>query len=144
MTLIADAARLESARLTWRGQVLPNRVLVMGVLNVTPDSFSDGGAHLDPAHALDRALSMVDAGADVIDIGAESTRPGSAEVSASEELRRLEPVLDRLVAEVKVPVSVDTRKAKVADHALQAGCAAVNDVTGGRGDEQMLSVVAQA
>lgn len=143
MTLVADSARVESAPLTWRGRVLPNRALVMGILNVTPDSFSDGGAHVDPSRALDRALAMVEAGADVIDIGAESTRPGSAEVSESEELRRLEPLLDRVVSKACVPVSVDTRKAIVAEHALQAGCAAVNDVTGGRGDADMLSVVAR-
>lgn len=101
---------------------------VMGVLNITPDSFSDGGRFLEPEAAVEHAHAMADAGAAIIDIGAESTRPGASPVSASEELDRLLPVLERLVAELEVPISVDTGKAEVITAVVAAGASLINDV----------------
>ncbi|PZN06237.1 MAG: dihydropteroate synthase, partial [Bacillota bacterium] len=102
--------------LAWgdRRFVWGSRTYVMGILNVTPDSFSDGGRYLDPAAAEEHALAMAEAGADIIDVGAESTRPGATPVPAEEELRRLLPVLRRLAPKLDVPISVDTYKAQVA------------------------------
>jgi dihydropteroate synthase len=119
------------------------RPAVMGILNVTPDSFSDGGRFFDPGRALEHAGQMVGAGADIIDVGAESSRPygGAVPVSLAEEMRRLEPVLPGVVA-LGVPVSIDTMKAKVAAWALSAGAAMVNDVWGLQRDSDMASVVA--
>ena len=105
----------------------------MGILNVTPDSSSDGGLWTDPDTAVRHAAEMVDQGASVIDVGAESTRPGSEPVTAEEELRRLRPVIRRLAAEVDVPVSVDTMKAEVAEECISLGADMVNDVNGLRG-----------
>jgi dihydropteroate synthase len=105
------------------------RVYVMGILNVTPDSFSDGGKFLDPEAALDRALRMQEEGADLIDVGAESTRPGASPVPAEEEVRRLVPVLKKILPRLKAPVSVDTRKTRVAEAALAEGAAMINDVS---------------
>ncbi|MBI3321228.1 MAG: dihydropteroate synthase [Candidatus Omnitrophica bacterium] len=119
------------------------RPLVMGVLNVTPDSFSDGGAYEDSPRAIRRALEMVEEGADAIDVGGESTRPGAREVSLDEELRRVLPVIERLAEAIRVPISIDTSKAEVARRALEAGADIVNDVTALRGDPRMLEVVAQ-
>lgn len=115
---------------------------VMGVVNVTPDSFSDGGVHLDPDVAAGSARRMLAEGAAIVDVGGESTRPGSEGVSASEELRRVLPVLERLGGEV--PVSIDTSKAEVARAALAAGAILVNDVTALRGDPDLAGVVAGA
>ena len=106
------------------------RTLVMGIVNVTPDSFSDGGLCLDPDRAVDHAQEMEASGADLLDIGGESTRPGAAALSAEEELARVVPVLDRLLGRVRVPVSIDTYKAKVARIALDGGAVIVNDVSG--------------
>lgn len=117
------------------------RTRVMGVLNVTPDSFSDGGQFLDVKAAVRQGLSMVDAGADVVDVGGESTRPGAARVSLDEELRRVQPVVSALVQR-GVAVSIDTTRAQVARACLDAGAAVVNDVSGGAGDPAMLEVVA--
>jgi dihydropteroate synthase len=114
----------------------------MGVVNVTPDSFSDGGVHLDPDVAAEAARRMVEEGAAVVDVGGESTRPGSDGVSAEEELRRVVPVLDRLAGEL--PVSIDTSKAAVASAALERGATLVNDVTALRGDPELAGVVAGA
>jgi dihydropteroate synthase len=111
----------------------------MGVVNVTPDSFSDGGLHLDPDRAAAAARRMVAEGAAVVDVGGESTRPGSEGVSAEEELRRVGPVLERLAG---VPVSIDTSKAAVARAAIEHGAELVNDVTGLRGDPELAGVVA--
>jgi dihydropteroate synthase len=116
------------------------RPSVMGVVNVTPDSFSDGGVHLDPDVAAAAARRMVEEGAAVVDVGGESTRPGSDGVSAEEELRRVVPVLDRLAG--GLPVSIDTAKASVASAALERGAILVNDVTALRGDPELASVVA--
>ena len=114
---------------------------VMGVVNVTPDSFSDGGVHLNVEPAVTAAWGMLDAGAAIVDVGGESTRPGSAGVSADEELRRVEPVLADLAG---APVSIDTSKAVVARRALELGVEMVNDVTALRGDPALAGVVADA
>lgn len=110
---------------------LGERTLVMGILNVTPDSFSDKGQYLDPAAAVERAWQIAEEGADILDIGGESTRPGSQEVDAAEEMRRVIPILEALASEAKypIPISVDTWKAPVARAALQSGAAIINDVT---------------
>jgi dihydropteroate synthase len=116
------------------------RPSVMGVVNVTPDSFSDGGVNLDPGDAAEAARRMLDEGAAIVDVGGESTRPGSGGVSLDEELRRVMPVLERLQGEV--PVSIDTSKAEVARAAIDAGAELVNDVTALRGDPELAGVVA--
>ena len=117
------------------------RTLVMGILNVTPDSFSDGGRFLDRAAAVAHATRMVDDGADILDVGGESTRPGSNAVSVDEELERVRPVIERLAQlHPAIPISIDTRKASVAGEALAAGAAIVNDVSGGA-DPDMFDVV---
>jgi len=113
----------------------------MGVLNATPDSFSDGGRFATPAEAVDAARAMVDAGADLIDVGGESTRPGAEVVEVDEELRRTIPIVEA-IAPLGVPVSIDTRKATVAKAALDAGAAVVNDVSAGTFDDAMLPLVA--
>ena len=125
-----------------RGRVLSlDRPLVMGILNVTPDSFSDGGRFLDPARAVEQARRMAEAGADLIDVGGESTRPGAPAVSGDEEAARVVPVLRAIKNALAVPVSVDTRKAEVAREALDGGADVINDVSG-LGDARMASVVA--
>ena len=113
-----------------RTLVLGERTLIMGVLNVTPDSFSDGGKYLDPDRAFARAVELEEEGADIIDVGAESTRPGAQRVSEAEELRRLAPVLKRLRNQLTVPISVDTYKSGVAEKALELGALIVNDPSG--------------
>jgi dihydropteroate synthase len=116
----------------------------MGIVNVTPDSFSDGGRFLDAGAAVDHGLALAAAGADVLDVGGESTRPGAAPVDEAEELRRVLPVVTGLVADAGLPVSIDTTKAGVAAAAIEAGATIVNDVAAGRGDTAMLNVVADA
>ncbi len=116
----------------------------MGILNVTPDSFSDGGQFLSADRAVAHGLQMAAAGADLIDIGGESTRPGSAGVPPQEELRRVLPVVEALATQVRIPLSVDTSKAEVAQAVLEAGASLINDVTALRGDVRMLEVVARA
>ncbi len=123
---------------------LHSRVHLMGILNVTPDSFSDGGRFLAPDAAVAHAVAMVEAGADIIDIGAESTRPGSTPVNEQEEIRRLIPVIGEVCRRVTVPVSVDTTKASVAKLALEAGAAIINDISALRNDGEMGTVVAEA
>ncbi len=119
------------------------RTLVMGILNFTPDSFSDGGRYFDTDKALDHAREMVELGADIIDIGAESTRPGHTPLSAIEEWHRLEPILARLRETVSVPISIDTYKSSVAQKALDYGADMINDVWGGRFDAEMFKVLAK-
>jgi dihydropteroate synthase len=116
---------------------------VMGILNVTPDSFRDGGRYLDPERAVEHALRMAAEGADIIDVGGESTRPGAREVPVEEELRRVIPVLQRLVPKLGVPVSIDTRKAIVATAAIDSGAAIVNDVSALSFDPGMAAVAAR-
>jgi dihydropteroate synthase len=117
---------------------------VMGVVNVTPDSFSDGGRFVAPGDAIAHGLTLADAGAAVLDVGGESTRPGAAPVDAGTEIARVVPVIEGLVAATAVPVSVDTTKAAVAEAALAAGATIVNDVSAGRSDPDLLGVVAGA
>jgi dihydropteroate synthase len=120
------------------------RPAIMGVLNVTPDSFSDGGAFLAPEAALAHARAMVAEGADLLDVGGESTRPGADPVGPEEELRRVMPVVEALASEGAIPVSIDTSKAVVARAAAAAGASFVNDVTAFRGDPGMAAAVAEA
>jgi len=121
---------------------LGTRTLVMGVLNVAPDSFSDGDATMDRARAIDRALEIEAEGADILDVGAESTRPGAEEVPAEEEWRRLVPILETVVRRLRIPVSIDTYKAETARRALDAGVAIVNDISGLGYDAGLGAVVA--
>ena len=121
-----------------------DRPLVMGIVNVTPDSFYDGGRYNLPGRAIDHALELVEQGADILDVGAESTRPGADPVIQGEELARLIPVITDLARRVTVPISVDTSKASVAQAALNAGACMVNDVSALRGDPAMASVVARS
>jgi dihydropteroate synthase len=118
--------------------------LVMGVLNITPDSFSDGGKFFRPEKAIERGLKMVAEGADIIDVGGESTRPGAEPVSLDEELRRVIQIIRELRANTDILISIDTSKSQVAREAIEAGASIVNDVTAGREDEQILHVVAES
>jgi dihydropteroate synthase len=118
------------------------RAYIMGILNVTPDSFSDGGLFNDPAAAAGRARLMAEEGADIIDIGGESTRPGAAAVPAEEEIRRVVPVIKKLAGDRRLVISIDTRKARVARAALEAGADMINDVSGLRYDKKMARVAA--
>jgi dihydropteroate synthase len=120
--------------------VLGERTLVMGVLNVTPDSFSDGGTFLEPRRAIEHALDMERAGADLLDIGGESTRPGSTGTRAETELARILPVLEGLRGALKIPISVDTRKSEVAEAAIRAGAQIINDISGLRSDPGIAEV----
>jgi dihydropteroate synthase len=120
-----------------------NKTCIMGILNVTPDSFSDGGRFLDPASAIHRGIQMAEDGADIIDIGGESTRPGAEPISIGEELRRTIPVIEALAKEIRIPISIDTCKADVAKDALDAGAEIVNDISGLRYDPRMPEVVAE-
>jgi dihydropteroate synthase len=136
-----------STELIWQ---LPRRVirfgrlpLIMGIVNVTPDSFFDGGKYLDPQAAIEHALRLEAEGADLLDIGGESTRPYASPVPAEEEFRRVIPVIARLAGQVKIPISVDTYKARVAEAAIAAGAEIVNDVTALRGDPEMLPLLAR-
>ena len=134
-------------RFTWklksREIQLGDRTLLMGILNVTPDSFSDGGKYLDPDRAFARAIEMEDEGADIIDVGAESTRPGSSRLSEEVELQRLIPVLKRLRDRLSIPISVDTYKAAVAERAIELGAEIINDPSSLTFDPQLSRVVAQ-
>jgi dihydropteroate synthase len=129
-------------KLNSRTLVLGGRTLVMGVLNVTPDSFSDGGKFLEPELAVEQAFAMERAGADLLDVGGESTRPGSEETPAAEELDRILPVLEGLWGRLKIPISVDTRRAAVAELALRAGAEIINDVSGLKSDAKIAEVAA--
>lgn len=128
-----------------RGKTLPIgiRTLIMGILNVTPDSFSDGGRFYDPGRALDQALRMQEEGADIIDLGGESTRPGHQSINPDEEMQRIMPVLSRLVRGLRIPVSVDTTKAAVARSALEEGANIINDQWALQKDPEMARVAAR-
>lgn len=130
--------------LSCRGHELPigDRTIIMGILNVTPDSFSDGGNYIRVEDAVRRARQMVAEGADIIDIGGESTRPGFAKVTQEEELQRVIPVIEAISKEVNIPISIDTYKAEVAKQALEAGAHIINDVWGGQADVRMAEVAA--
>src|SRR5204863_606069 len=119
---------------------LSKQGMIMGVLNVTPDSFSDGGEFFATDAAIAGGIKMGLEGAGIIDVGGESTRPGAEPISVKEELRRVVPVIEGLRAKIEIPISIDTSKSEVANAALDAGASIINDVTAGRGDEKMLSL----
>ena len=121
-----------------------NRPLIMGILNVTPDSFSDGGSYQDIDEIVKKAHQMVEEGADIIDIGGESTRPGSSIVSIEDEIARVIPVIKRLSKEIEVPISIDTYKAEVARQAVLAGARIINDIGGGKFDPDMPRVMGES
>ena len=123
--------------------VFPRPALVMGVVNVTPDSFSDGGNFFDADAAIAHALKLVEQGADILDIGGESTRPNAKPVSEKEELRRVIPVIKKLAGKIKIPISIDTMKPAVARAALEAGASIVNDVAANRSDSEMWKIVSE-
>jgi dihydropteroate synthase len=123
--------------------VFPRPALVMGIVNITPDSFSDGGKFFDADRAVAHALELIAQGAEVLDLGGESTRPGAKPVGEAEESRRVIPVIEQLAAQVKIPLSIDTAKPAVARAALQAGASIVNDVAASREDDAMSKVVAE-
>ncbi len=118
------------------------KTFVMGILNVTPDSFYDGGKYYNVENALNRARTMIDDGADIIDVGGESTRPNSSSVSTDEEMRRVVPIIKELSKETHIPISIDTYKAKVAEKAINAGAQIINDVSGLQADNEMVNVAA--
>jgi dihydropteroate synthase len=134
-----------SVKLRWKNFEFDftNRTYIMGILNITPDSFSDGGMYFMKEKALEGALRMEAEGADIIDIGGESTRPGAEKVSLKEEMRRIIPVIEAIVGEVSIPISVDTYKSAVAEAALSAGASIINDISGLRFDSPMARVAAQ-
>jgi dihydropteroate synthase len=121
---------------------LSKKGITMGVLNITPNSFSDGGEFFDAEAATERGIQMANEGADIIDIGGESTRPGAEPVSTKEELRRVIPVIEKLRAKIAIAISIDTSKSEVASAALDAGASIINDVTAARGDRKMLPLAA--
>jgi dihydropteroate synthase len=125
-----------------RELILGTRTLVMGILNVTPDSFSDGGLRIDASRAIDDGLQMIEDGAQIVDVGGESTRPGAAGLNASEELRRVLPVVEKLAGDWRAVVSIDTYKADVAREAIAAGATVVNDISGLQFDPALGAVVA--
>lgn len=135
-------------RVQWRCRghewTIVERPLVMGILNVTPDSFSDGGRHLDPELAIRRGVQMVAEGADIIDVGGESTRPGAEPVSEAVEIERVVPVIEQLCREADVLLSVDTMKAGVARRALEVGASIINDVSAFTGDPAMVEMAAES
>jgi len=146
-TLTALLANVSHAPGTWktaRRDIVLDRPIIMGILNVTPDSFSDGGSFLDPHRAAERALEMEAEGADIIDIGGESTRPGAPPVPAAEELRRILPVMEQLAGRLSCPVSVDTWKGEVARDTLAAGAEIINDISGFGFDPAMAQVAASS
>jgi len=123
---------------------LAERVHIMGILNVTPDSFSDGGRYVNPDDAVAHALSMVEQGADILDIGAESSRPGAVSIDEEEERRRLIPIVHAICRRISIPVSIDTTKASIAEQALDVGAAMINDISALRFDARMGAVVAKS
>jgi dihydropteroate synthase len=122
---------------------LGQRTLVMGILNITPDSFADGGLHADPGKAVDAGLRMVEAGADILDVGGESTRPGADQVGAEEEMRRVLPVIEGLARQTSAVISIDTYKAVVAREAAARGAAMINDISGLQYDPALATVAAE-
>ncbi|MFH2056373.1 MAG: dihydropteroate synthase [bacterium] len=140
MTPALASTKLEQLAQLFQRQ---DKIIVMGVLNVTPDSFSDGGQHFQSESAIRRALEMAEQGADIIDIGGESSRPGSQSVSVAEELRRVLPVIEAVSAQSEIPISIDTMKSEVAEAALSAGATIVNDVSGLQQDPEIAAVAAR-
>lgn len=120
------------------------RPLLMGILNVTPDSFYDGGRYFNRKRAVERAVEMADEGADLIDVGGESSRPGAGKLTEKEELKRVIPVIEAVASQVTVPISIDTYKANVAEHAMKAGAVIVNDISALRFDSRMVDVIVES
>lgn len=141
--LLGHTAQLPQTWRTPRRTITLERPQIMGILNVTPDSFSDGGSYCDPQRAVERAAEMVDQGADIIDIGGESTRPGSAAVSCDDELRRVLPVIEQLAGTLDVPLSIDTWKSRVAAEAMAAGAEIINDISAFGFDPHMAQTAAR-
>jgi dihydropteroate synthase len=142
LEILKNISQNEYVLKTFRREIhLGKKTLIMGILNVTPDSFSDGGLYCSQQKAVERGLQMVDEGADIIDIGGESTRPGAASVSAAIELKRVLPVIESLVKQVKIPVSIDTTKAKVAKQTILGGAEIVNDISALSGDKKMARTI---
>ncbi len=137
---LARGCRVDRWQLRSQALQLPKRPLLMGIVNVTPDSFSDGGRFFEPQRAVERALQLADEGADILDVGGESTRPYSDPVPEEEERRRVLQVVEQVARQSSVPVSIDTSKAVIARDCLQAGAEIINDVTGLEGDPEMVSV----
>lgn len=145
ITLLENSSKQEHVLKTSKRNIpLGEKTLIMGILNVTPDSFSDGNCYLDRQKAVDRALQMAEEGADILDIGGESTRPGSRPVTARQETARVVPVLESLAGRLSIPISVDTTKAAVAKRALAAGAEIINDISSLRNDKKMAAVVRNA
>lgn len=142
-TLLSTIRRPPETWVTSRRTLSLERPLIMGILNLTPDSFSDGGRFIDPQRAIEYALQMESAGADIIDIGGETTKPGASPVPAAEEAARIIPVMERLSKALHCPLSVDTWKSSVAESALSAGAEIINDISGFTFDPQMADVVAR-
>ncbi len=140
---VPEPSELRDSRLEGLFEAIGRRTLVMGILNVTPDSFSDGGRYLETAEAVARGTAMVQEGADIIDVGGESTRPGSESVAADEEIARVVPVIQGLRSNVQTPISIDTTKAAVAAAALDAGASIVNDISAASFDAEMPSLIAK-
>jgi len=143
-TLLAAVAQGPAPWKTARRTLALDRPLIMGILNITPDSFSDGGRFFDPGRAVERALEMEAEGADIIDIGGESSRPGAPQVSADEELRRIAPVIEQLAGRLSTPLSVDTWKGTVAREALGCGAEIINDISGLTFDPLMAQIAADS
>jgi dihydropteroate synthase len=143
MQLETPHVRAQRWQLRTRTLEFPRRPLIMGIVNVTPDSFSDGGRFFDTNAAVAHALQLVADGADLLDIGGESTRPYSEPVTADEELRRVLPVIEALATQVEIPISIDTSKANVARAAIEAGAEIVNDVTGLSADPAMIDLAVE-
>lgn len=137
-------ATLRHWRCAGRDILLGRKTLLMGILNVTPDSFSDGGRYEDPGRAVERAWQMVEEGADLLDVGGMSSRPGSEEIPLEEELRRVEPVLKRLADRFPLPVSIDTYRAQVARAAMDQGACIINDISALRADSEMVPLAAKS
>ena len=142
MSLVIESKKFE-LRLGKKILDLSSRTYLMGILNVTPDSFSDGGKFLNPKDAIKQALIMAEQGADIIDVGGESTRPGSDSVPLEEELRRVIPVIEELVKKTDIPVSIDTCKSEVAARALDSGAEMVNDISALRFDPEMKKIISK-
>jgi len=142
LKILKNISQNEYVLKTFRREIdLGKKTLIMGILNITPDSFSDGGLYCSQQKAVERGLQMVDEGADIIDIGGESTRPGAKSIEASVELKRVLPVIESLVKQVKIPISIDTTKAKVAKLALASGAEIVNDISALHGDKKMAKTI---
>ena len=145
LEILKNISKNEYVLKTCRREInLGKKTLIMGILNVTPDSFSDGGLFYSQQKAVERGLQMADEGADIIDIGGESTRPGAKSLDASVELKRVFPVIESLVKQIKIPLSIDTTKAKVAKFAIVGGAEIVNDISALHGDKEMTKTIKDA